>query len=128
MDIRTQKQLHEIGTRYIRAALEQLSDVQALAARIHEGEYPCLADLEHLTHQLYGSAAMFGFDSVSAVAGKISSLLQSFSADPCTWDLALLDRHLIDLGDALHDGAASRARRSADKRVEWPDENRTAQR
>jgi HPt (histidine-containing phosphotransfer) domain-containing protein len=126
MDTQTQKQLHEIGTRYIQAALAQLSEVQALAARIHDGEYPCLADLEHLTHQLYGSAAMFGFDAVSAAAGKISALLKSFSVDPATWDLGQLDHHLVDLGDALHDGAASRARRSADKRTKWPDESRTS--
>lgn len=128
MDVDTRKQLHEIGTRYIRAALEQLSDVQALAARIHDGEHACLADLGNLTHQLYGTAAMFGFESVSTAAGKIGTLLETFSVDPSTWDLALLDSHLVDLGDALHDGVASRARRRADKRPEWPDRSRNSSR
>ncbi|MEQ1580410.1 MAG: Hpt domain-containing protein [Steroidobacteraceae bacterium] len=127
MDLRTQKRLDEIGTRFIRGTVDQLAGLQSLAARIHEGDPAGLAELESLTHQLYGSAAMFRFEAVSAKAGKINALLKSVEADPATWNLPLLDSLLTDLSDAVHDAAASRRRRSSDNRLEWPDQSRDAQ-
>jgi chemotaxis protein histidine kinase CheA len=126
MDVRTQKRLDEIGTRFIRGAVDQLVDLQLLTARIHDGDQAGLADLEVLTHQLHGSAAMFRFEVVSARAGKINALLKSLETNPATWNLALLDSLLIDLSDAVHDAAASRRRRSSDNRPEWPDQSRGA--
>lgn len=128
MDVRTQKRLDEIGTRFIRGSLNQLAAIQSLAARIHDGDPAGLAELENLTHQLYGSAAMFRFEAVSAKAGKINALLKSFATNPGEWNLALLDSLLIDFGDAVHDAAASRGRRSSDTHLEWPDESRDATR
>ena len=126
MDVRTQKRLDEIGTRFIRGTLNQLADVQTLAARIRDGDQVSLADLEAMTHQLHGSAAMFRFEAVSAKAGKINALLKSFATNPGDWNLTLLDSLLIDFGDAVHDAAASRSRRSGDNRLEWPDASRDA--
>jgi hypothetical protein len=126
MDVRTQKRLDEIGTRFIRCTVDQLAELQSLAGRIHEGDAAGLAELENLTHQLYGSAAMFRFDVVSTTAGRINKLLKSFEVNPGTWDVALLDSLLIDFTDAVHDAAASRRRRSADHRLEWPDRSRDA--
>ena len=126
MDVHTQKRLDEIGTRFIRGAVDQLAGFQSLAARIHDGDHAGLAELEHLAHQLHGSAAMFRFDAVSAKAGKINALLKSFATNPATWNLALLDSLLIDFSDAVHDAAASRRRRSSDNRPEWPDQSRDA--
>ena len=126
MDVRTQKRLDDIGTRFIRGTVDRLADLQSLAARIHDGDHAGLAELENLAHQLHGSAAMFRFDAVSAKAGKINALLKSFEANPGTWNLALLDGLLIDFSDAVHDAAASRRRRSSDNRLEWPDESRDA--
>jgi HPt (histidine-containing phosphotransfer) domain-containing protein len=128
MDVRTQKRLDEIGTRFIRGTVDQLAELQPLAGRIHEGDAAGLAELEHLTHQLHGSAAMFRFDAVSAAAGRINKLLKSFEVNPDTWDVALLDSLLIDFTDAVHDAAASRRRRSADHLPEWPDRSRDATR
>jgi chemotaxis protein histidine kinase CheA len=124
MDVRTQKRLDEIGTRFIRGSVDQLADLQSLAARIHDGDLDGLAELEHLTHQLYGSAAMFRFGAVSARAGKINSLLKSFGTDPGQWDVQLLDSLLIDFSDAVHDAAAGRRRRTEDSRMAWPDPGR----
>lgn len=126
MDIRTQKRLDEIGTRFIRGAVDQLAGLQSLAGRIHDGDPAGLAELENLTHQLYGSAAMFRFDAVSAKAGKINKLLKAFEASPDTWNVELLDSLLIDFTDAVHDAAASRRRRASDHRLEWPDQSRSA--
>jgi len=128
MDVRTQKRLDEIGTRFIRGAVDQLATLQSLAARIHDGDQAGLAELENLTHQLFGSAAMFRFEAVSAKAGKINALLKSFATNPGDWNLALLDSLLIDFGDAVHDAAASRRRRSTDNRLEWPEQSRDATR
>lgn len=124
MDVRTRKRLDEIGTRFIRGAVDQLADLKSLAARIHDGEQAGLVELESLTHQLHGSAAMFRFDAVSAKAGRINALLKSFATTPGDWNLALLDSLLADLGDAVHDAAASRSRRSSDNHLEWPDASR----
>jgi chemotaxis protein histidine kinase CheA len=126
MDVRTQKRLDEIGTRFIRGVVDQLADLQSLTARIHEGDQSGLADLEHLTHQLHGSAAMFRFDAVSANAGKINALLKSFATNAGEWNVGLLDDLLIDFSDAVLDAAASRRRRSSDNRLEWPDQSRDA--
>lgn len=114
MDATTRKQLDEIGTRYIRKAFEQLNEVKALVGRIHDGDYHCLGDLDHLTHQLYGTAAMFGFDKVSAIAGKMNKLLKSFEIYPSKWNLVSLDLLFIELGDALHESVSLRCRRSPD--------------
>ena len=126
MDVRTQKRLDEIGTRFIRYTVDQLAELPSLAARIHEGDAAGLAELENLTHQLHSSAAMFRFDAVSTKAGRINKLLKSFEANPGTWDVALLDSLLIDFTDAVHDAAASRHRHSSDNRPEWPDQSRDA--
>ncbi len=115
MDTRINNQLEEIGTRYIRRALGQLNEVSALIARIREGDYHCLAELDSITHQLYGTAAMFGFTRVSASAGKINKLLKSFEIYPSKWNLVSLDLLLIELGDALHESASSRARKTAER-------------
>jgi chemotaxis protein histidine kinase CheA len=127
MDVRTQKRLDEIGTRFIRRTVDQLGELQSLAARLHDGDHAGLAELERVTHQLHGSAAMFRFETVSAKAGKINALLKSFEANPANWNLALIDSLLIDFSDSVHDAAASRHRRSSDNRLEWPDESRDAE-
>lgn len=114
MDHTTRKQLDEIGTRYIRRAFMQLNEVEAHVARIHEGDYHCLGDLDHITHQLYGTAAMFGFERVSATAGKINKLLKSFEVYPSKWNLVSLDLLVIELGDALHESVSARNRQISD--------------
>ena len=126
MDGRTQKRLDEIGTRFIRCTVDQLADLRGLATRIHDGDHAGVVELENLTHQLHGSAAMFRFDAVSAKAGKINQLLKSFEVGSATWNVALLDSLLLDFSDAVHDAAASRHRRSSDNRPEWPDQSRDA--
>lgn len=126
MEVRTQKRLDEIGTRFIRGTVDQLAELRGLATRIHDGDHAGLVELENLTHQLHGSAAMFRFDAVSAKAGRINKLLKSFEVSPGTWDVALLDSLLLDFSDAVHDAAASRHRRASDNRPEWPDESRDA--
>lgn len=107
------KQLEEIGTRYIRRALVQLHEIEALIARVREGDYHCFSELDALTHQLHGTAAMFGFTQVSAVAGKINKLLKSFEIYASKWNLVSLDLLMIELTDALHESASSRAPNSA---------------
>lgn len=126
MEVRTQKRLDEIGTRFIRGTVDQLAELRGLATRIHDGDHAGLVELENLTHQLHGSAAMFRFDAVSAKAGRINKLLKSFEVSPGTWDVALLDSLLLDFSDAVHGAAASRHRRASDNRPEWPDESRDA--
>jgi len=110
MDSSTRRQIHEVGTRYIRKAFAQLNDLKALVARIHEGDYHCLADMDHLTHQLHGTAGMFGFEKVSAVAGRINKVVKSFEVYPSKWNLVSLDLLMIELGDALYDSVNSRNR------------------
>lgn len=114
MDSATRKQLDEIGARYIRKAFSQLDEVQVLVARIHDGDHHCLADLDQLTHQLYGTAGMFGFNKVSEAAGKINKLVKSFEIYPSKWNLVALDTLMIELGDALHESVSTSSRRSSD--------------
>ena len=128
MDVRTKKRLDEIGTRFIRGAVEQLAGLQTLATRIHEGDPAGLAELEQLTHQLHGSAAMFRFEAVSTRAGRLNALLKSFATTPGDWNVGMLDSLLVDFGDAVHDAAARRNRRSSDSHLEWPDASREATR
>lgn len=126
MDVRTQKRLDEIGTRFIRGSVDQLAVLQSLAARIHDGDLDGLSKLEHLTHQLHGSAALFRFDQVSSTAGKINRLLKSFGTETDQWDVGQLDTLLIDFSDAVHDAAAGRRRRADDQRLEWPEQGSDA--
>lgn len=125
MDAQMQRQLDAIGTRYIRRAVLQHRDAEALVERMREGDYHCLADLDHVTHQLHGSAAMFEFRAVSERAGAINKLLKSFALDPAQWDFDRLDELMHGLGSALKEAAAARSRRAADRLPDWPEPDRT---
>jgi HPt (histidine-containing phosphotransfer) domain-containing protein len=67
-------QLANIGERYLKRTLGDLEDIARLSAAAETGSAASFHNLEHLAHQVYGSAAMFGFNDVSAHARKIEQI------------------------------------------------------
>jgi HPt (histidine-containing phosphotransfer) domain-containing protein len=67
-------QIANIGERYLKRTLGDLEDIARLSASAQAGSPASLHELEHLAHQICGSAAMFGFSDVSAHARKIEQI------------------------------------------------------
>jgi HPt (histidine-containing phosphotransfer) domain-containing protein len=79
-----QKQIAEIGARYLRRTLGELPQMRELAERL--GGDPAqaagvLQEIERMAHKIYGSGAMFGFDMVSGRAREVELLAAERASD-----------------------------------------------
>ncbi len=68
-------QLSEIGERYLKRTLSEMSDLGNLLAQAEQGEAAALVGIQQLAHRIHGSGAMFGFDALSDAAGSVEHLL-----------------------------------------------------
>jgi HPt (histidine-containing phosphotransfer) domain-containing protein len=66
-----QQQLGEIGLRYLKRTLTEIGGLRDLLAKLRSGETARLKEIEHLSHKIHGSGAMFGFDHLSSQAREI---------------------------------------------------------
>jgi LPS-assembly lipoprotein len=100
-----QRQLGEIGTRYLKRTLGELEVLRDLMGKVRAGEAGCLKDIEHLSHKIHGSGAMFGFDDLSRQARDIE-LAATQSDTPDLHDR--LERHINELAVAAQNAARER--------------------
>ncbi len=91
-----QRQIADIGTRYLKRTLGELEQLRALLAQARAGSRESLRELSRMAHKINGSGAMFGFDSVSERAYEIERL--AISETPAIEDL---EAHLAALEDEV---------------------------
>jgi HPt (histidine-containing phosphotransfer) domain-containing protein len=100
-----QQQLGEIGLRYLKRTLGEIGTLRDLLSKLRAGEPSRLKEIEHLSHKIHGSGAMFGFHDLSNQAREIEVTAGSGQAD--STDLhATLEQHIT----ALEAAAAAAAR------------------
>jgi HPt (histidine-containing phosphotransfer) domain-containing protein len=68
---KVQQQLGEIGLRYLKRTLGEIATLRGLLVQLQAGEKERLKEIEHLSHKIHGSGAMFGFDHLSSQAREI---------------------------------------------------------
>ena len=104
---RMQQQLGEIGLRYLKRTLGEIGTLRDLLAKLRAGESSRLKEIEHLSHKIHGSGAMFGFDGLSGQAREIEMTAGSGQAD--SPDLhARLEQHIAALEAAATTTARER--------------------
>lgn len=104
-DQELERKLEEMGTRYLKRTLGELSRLGELLGTLRSGDESALKEIEQLAHKIYGSGAMFGFDSVSASARELELAAQSGES------VDLLDRlgaYIAALEKEAHDAARAR--------------------
>lgn len=102
-----QQQLGEIGLRYLKRTLGEIGTLRELLAGLRAGEASRLKEIEHLSHKIHGSGAMFGFDALSDQAREIELIAGSGAAD--TPELhAQIEKYLAALEDAAVTSARER--------------------
>ena len=57
--------------------MRDLKSMREIAARLRGGEAGACGELEHLAHQICGTAAMLNFDSLSSHASAIERLAEA---------------------------------------------------
>lgn len=70
-----QRQMDQIGDRFLQRLLAELAMMHELIADLEAGEFSGLKDLELFAHRIHGSSAMFGFTAISALAGELEKLV-----------------------------------------------------
>lgn len=84
-----QRQMDQIGDRFLQRLLAELSMMEALVADLEAGDFSGLKDLELFAHRIHGSSAMFGFTAVSSLAGELEQLVSRVeAASPAGDDLS----------------------------------------
>jgi HPt (histidine-containing phosphotransfer) domain-containing protein len=102
-----QQQLGDIGLRYLKRTLGEIGTLRDLLQNLQNGQPGALKEIEHLSHKIHGSGAMFGFDELSRHARAI----ELGAADKADGALALhekLRRHIEDLAAAVDAAAIER--------------------
>ena len=83
-DERMQKQIAEIGTRYLRRTLSELPQMREVLDRLAGDPAQAaglLQEIERMAHKIYGSGAMFGFDIVSGRAREVELIAAERASD-----------------------------------------------
>jgi HPt (histidine-containing phosphotransfer) domain-containing protein len=70
-----QRQMDQIGDRFVQRLLTELTIMRETLADVSAGELSGLKDLELTAHKIHGSSAMFGFASLSELAGTLERLV-----------------------------------------------------
>jgi HPt (histidine-containing phosphotransfer) domain-containing protein len=85
-DEKLQQQIADIGTRYLRRTLGELTQLRECLLSVRAQSPDALKQLERMAHKIHGSGAMFGFDAVSERANDIEQLAASGQGDAATLD------------------------------------------
>jgi HPt (histidine-containing phosphotransfer) domain-containing protein len=104
-DQELERKLEEMGTRYLKRTLGELTRLGELLVHLRAGEQSALKEIEQLAHKIFGSGAMFGFDKVSTSARELELAAQDTQAAD------LLDRLsacIAALEKEAHDAARAR--------------------
>lgn len=70
-----QQQLDQIGDRFVQRLLAELAMMRELIADVKAGDLGGLKELELFAHRIHGSSAMFGFDRLAEVAGRLEKVV-----------------------------------------------------
>ena len=101
-----QRQMAEIGNRYLKRTLGELPRMREIIAGLRGGALDAVTELEHLAHRIHGSGAMFGFDTVSEQARRIEMIASTGTA--AATQVGELEKHLGTLETMVLDAARDR--------------------
>jgi HPt (histidine-containing phosphotransfer) domain-containing protein len=105
-DNRMQQQLGEIGLRYLKRTVTEIATLRDMLAKLRAGEASSLKEIEHLSHKIHGSGAMFGFDALSSEARQIELAAGSSANTPELH--AQLEQYIAGLENAAAAAAKER--------------------
>lgn len=72
-----QGQMEKIGGRFLDRVLAEFDAMERTLAVLGTGDAAALRALEMFAHRIHGSSAIFGFSTLSEVAGALETLLAS---------------------------------------------------
>jgi HPt (histidine-containing phosphotransfer) domain-containing protein len=101
------QQLGDIGLRYLKRTLGEITVLSEKLQSLRGGEVTALKEIEHLSHKIHGSGAMFGFDELSRHARDIE-VAAGAGAPEATQLHDQLERHITDLAAAAQSAAQER--------------------
>ncbi|NLG76565.1 MAG: Hpt domain-containing protein [Xanthomonadaceae bacterium] len=80
-DEQLQRQIADIGTRYLKRTVGEIEQLRSYLQSLREGSHDALRSLASMAHKIHGSGAMFGFDRVSERAYEIEQLARQGSGE-----------------------------------------------
>ena len=101
-----QQQMAEICNRYLRRTFGELTRLRELVSTLESGAAALWEELEHLSHRIHGSGAMFGFDAVSEEARHIELIAARRSLEGTVRQE--LDERVVTLERMVHEAARTR--------------------
>lgn len=85
---------------FLQRCVGDLETLRVLLRRLRTGDAGALSELEHLAHQVCGTGALLGFESLSLQASAIERLAETHApgaaADPIVTDRLLLNFALLE--------------------------------
>lgn len=106
-----QRQLDQIGDRFVQRLLSELAMMRELIADVKAGDSAGLKELELFAHRIHGSSAMFGFDRLAETSGELEKIVarRSQTQSGTGEDIAQIEEAFASLEAAGRAAAASRS-------------------
>jgi chemotaxis protein histidine kinase CheA len=69
-----------LAEKFLRRTRDQAGSLSELSSRLSTGDAAALEQIQHLTHKIHGSGAIFGFADISEAAGELERLCDGLQA------------------------------------------------
>jgi hypothetical protein len=102
-----QQQMIEIGDCYLQRTLGELPRLREIVSALRPGGNESTLELEHISHRMHGSGAIFKFDAVSKQARRIELIAKKRMLGPA--DIGELGQHLAVLESVVREAALARS-------------------
>jgi HPt (histidine-containing phosphotransfer) domain-containing protein len=75
LEAQLRDQLAQLGEQFLQRTKSETAILQTMIERLSGGDTTALIQLDHFSHKIHGSAATFGFTSISECARDIEQLV-----------------------------------------------------
>jgi HPt (histidine-containing phosphotransfer) domain-containing protein len=100
--------LAEIGGRYVKRTLSEMPELRRLLDAAVSGDAAAFHQIGRLAHRIHGSGAMFGFNAVSGVAGRLERTVDGVASGDFMKSLDSVRADVDELEQQVRAAAAAR--------------------
>jgi HPt (histidine-containing phosphotransfer) domain-containing protein len=100
--------LAEIGGRYVKRTLTEMPELHRLLEAAITGDAAAFHQIGRLAHRIHGSGAMFGFNALSDVAGRLERTVDSVAGQDFAKALGSVRADVEELENQVRAAATAR--------------------
>ena len=100
--------LAEIGSRYVKRTLGEMTELRRLLDAAVSGDAAAFHQIGRLAHRIHGSGAMFGFNALSDVAGRLERTVDAVADQDFAMSLESVRADVDELEQQVRAAAVAR--------------------